>query len=689
MKPLIPYVGMNDYVKESFDFIGVESSGHNRLKDLFAKAATTERCNFLGTIYENYDGNVLTEKQALHLISLVEKADDLIDIVSDYYEFADTTSVVEAVPLMFTVLGESVLSREDICNSFHRNSIYNDQSDKRYDFLESKKTSNVQNKCKEVYESIQSNYDNYISGEDSSFDCYDESTFYSQIPSLAHLVVESINADMYRSITTPEDASVEKGFCLKAFKEFNIGAMCPEAPLTGSGEPDMDNTDILDMLKSDDVLFDRAENLPEKYPINDICADNCVEAAFDMLVEDNFFTVFEGAIPKNNPTFDGEVKKLFAKIKSAVDLGGAASDDDYLKGRLNVTKNRYTFQFKDKPPIDEKQIRNAIMMLKFVPNKQNNKIIDYSKDLNGEMNLHLQFDDMSSGIQISYTMNKKEENKDTTESYEEVGTVNKARVADMFNKIFESVAYGNTDEFGKLNSYQVPNYLAVEAINQSPITSGITKELISYTESPDHEDYDLMYRAKMIFESVIESRYGCYVVLNDADMMLEAEDEHSKDIDSDIKPIIDILNKLGYRTKYSCSGHYKSRISEDNKDDGVYNGKLYTTARITFDKKYNFKIIPKGWYQNPNSDVTSIYVEPLRYNPKDGSPDEAFKKWKEGYMTSLKAWVEDLDESKNHNSSDMVEATINEIESYGNAILNSYKTHNVTTESLMHELETL
>ena len=149
---------------------------------------------------------------------------------------------------------------------------------------------------------------------------------------------------------------------------------------------------------------------------------------------------------------------------------------------------------------------------------------------------------------------------------------------------------------------------------------------------------------------------------------MEAEDE---DIDADIKPTIDLLNKLGYRTKYSCSGHSKTRISDDNMGDGIYKGKLYSTARITFDRDYKFKIIPRGWYQNPNMKVSSIYVEPLKYNPKDGSPDEAFKKWKEGYMTSLKAWVEDLKTAKENNSDAMVESIISDLEKFGMDFLES------------------
>ena len=69
MKPLIPYVGTNNYAKESFESALTNAPSNNILKTLFAEASTAERCNFLEAVSEMYNSDCLTKRQALHLIS--------------------------------------------------------------------------------------------------------------------------------------------------------------------------------------------------------------------------------------------------------------------------------------------------------------------------------------------------------------------------------------------------------------------------------------------------------------------------------------------------------------------------------------------------------------------------------------------------------------------------------------------
>ena len=114
------------------------------------------------------------------------------------------------------------------------------------------------------------------------------------------------------------------------------------------------------------------------------------------------------------------------------------------------------------------------------------------------------------------------------------------------------------------------------------------------------------------------------------------------DIDEDIKPILDVLNKKGYITKYSCSGHPASRIKEDKNKDGVYNAKIYTTARITFAKKYDFPSYPDRWRVSEKDGKISIYAKPYTWNEKQGNPDAAWKKWKASYMATLASWANSL-----------------------------------------------
>ena len=118
--------------------------------------------------------------------------------------------------------------------------------------------------------------------------------------------------------------------------------------------------------------------------------------------------------------------------------------------------------------------------------------------------------------------------------------------------------------------------------------------------------------------------------------------EASKDeIDEDIRALVDKLNRKGYKTKYSCSGHTKARIKEDGYRNGIYKGKLYTTARIVFDDDYKLNP-PKGWKVKTFDGKIGIYPIAPDYEYKNGVPDDAFDKWKNEYMAELKMWVNGL-----------------------------------------------
>lgn len=113
-------------------------------------------------------------------------------------------------------------------------------------------------------------------------------------------------------------------------------------------------------------------------------------------------------------------------------------------------------------------------------------------------------------------------------------------------------------------------------------------------------------------------------------------------IEGEIKPIIDKLNSMGYKTKYSSPGHIKLRKKEDKFRDGNYYGKLYSDARIMFDGKYNFPSAPKYWMWKKVDGNDYLDIVPIDYDEKDGTPDEAFNKWKDAYMQSLKNFVDTL-----------------------------------------------
>lgn len=198
-------------------------------------------------------------------------------------------------------------------------------------------------------------------------------------------------------------------------------------------------------------------------------------------------------------------------------------------------------------------------------------------------------------------------------------------------------------------------------LSESPMknVSVSCMEMVNSIFEESSEDFET--KADVFLECLknqFEEEKICETVLNQIDFDSEMFSEGTHDIDDDIKYVVELLNRLGYKVKYSCSGHNKTRIKEDNFRDGVYHGKLYTTARLTFDKKYNLKSIPEGWYENKNADKTSIYVRAFEYDKKDGTPNEAFEKWKSDYMNSLKKWVDNLDKADSDESDVKMESVI-------------------------------
>lgn len=131
-------------------------------------------------------------------------------------------------------------------------------------------------------------------------------------------------------------------------------------------------------------------------------------------------------------------------------------------------------------------------------------------------------------------------------------------------------------------------------------------------------------------ESVIEELYNLNIFIEAAN------------IEPEIRDIIVKLNQKGYKTKYSSPGHKNLRKKEDKEPDGVYYGKLYSDARVMFDGKFDFPAAPKYWFWRDVDGNSYLDVRPVNYNQKDGTPDEAFSKWKNDYMYNLKTWVDKL-----------------------------------------------
>lgn len=251
-------------------------------------------------------------------------------------------------------------------------------------------------------------------------------------------------------------------------------------------------------------------------------------------------------------------------------------------------------------------------------------------------------------------------------------------VKDFINRFIICESFGNRmgvlidslDSFlGYVNQHNFP-IVAARIITEAPSNRVLTAVTDVMESMMDENIESSVLEAKSntlaeAYKRQCDEESICETVLNNsefAEMYLTEADKH--DIDEDIRTTLTLLERNGYKVKYSCSGHHKSRIKEDNYKDGVYHGKLYTTARITFDGKYEFKTLPDGWYENKNADVTSIYVRPMSYDPKDGTPNEAFEKWKSSYMTALKNWADHLGESKDTSEEAKTESVLSSLELY-------------------------
>jgi hypothetical protein len=169
---------------------------------------------------------------------------------------------------------------------------------------------------------------------------------------------------------------------------------------------------------------------------------------------------------------------------------------------------------------------------------------------------------------------------------------------------------------------------------------------------------------KTSYEPVFEEGNEAAIFEDGDEAFTEGGDRH---IDDDIKPMIDKLNEKGYKTMASCSGHPSSRSKSDRYRDGVKYGKLYSTARVVFDKIYDFPNVPDGWSKKVMKDDNrvGIYVDPPSFKIINGLPEKQYTNWKRRYMAALEKWVNDLPkegETKEDDNSDIaLESVLNDL----------------------------
>ena len=113
-------------------------------------------------------------------------------------------------------------------------------------------------------------------------------------------------------------------------------------------------------------------------------------------------------------------------------------------------------------------------------------------------------------------------------------------------------------------------------------------------------------------------------------------------IDKDMKPIIEKLNKKGYKTKYSCAGHPGSFSKKDTNHDNVSYRRRYSYAHIMFDGNYNFPGAPKHWYFRTVDGKDYLDIREPHVNDSKHRSSEDGSEWKDKYMDTLKTWVDNL-----------------------------------------------
>lgn len=611
------------------------------------EAGVKQELFFLNSVYENVSDGILTEEQGKEIMWMLDgvnsvfgEAVDLL-LIEDNEPLKDVLS--ECVIENFPISGVGVYSKKIIYESCKPDSVYADFGwhrafreatdplailmNRRMDYLEN-----------EMYLFHESYGDRGFIGDNTIF--YLESTNpdtemflrdYLETVTVAAAITETIPA---------EDGVMILSFLESCFmKEFSVAAMAPVVP-----------------VEDEDVL---TKSPGKTHKMNLTPVSNAKEAASainGLLNENGWYTMEAATVYKNNITFDSIARKLFNNLVKLIKLKDTTDPNASFKAGLNMKKDQYRFSFMDSDdPKVEDTIRARILATGFKPVKDNGVVESYTMEKNPIV-ITVAFSGVDTGIDITYTNTTA-----TTESSvvdEEIDYVPIVSLEvdntlkDQLVALCESVSFkdGYIDNFidalnGSSTYTQVQN-IKTNWGEDTAISEACDVLMYAMESEEGSVGEDEINAALAVVRDVIFTETACTAVLDASDFTQEMMEASKADIDPEIKPIIELLNRLGYKTKYSSAGYREERSKDDRDKNGVYYGKLYTTARITFDGNYKFSKLPEGWYQNFNSDTTGIYVKPFTYDEKDGSPDEAFSKWKSKYIEALKDWAENLEDAK-------------------------------------------
>lgn len=614
------------------------------------EAGVKQELFFLNSVYENVSAGVLTVVQAQEIMWMLENAstllEDSVEVMSseesNVLEEILESCVIENLPIS----GAGVLPKQIIYESEKDDSIYKELG-----------WSRVFRESTDSLAAAMNRRMDYLENElHSYFESYGERGF-EEVGSIIYLESSDPTSEMFlkdylntvtSAATITDRFSAEDGVAILSFleacllDEFTVAAMEPIVPL--------EEDDIITKNPEDDTIKHQKKfDLPENAQMTE-------SAINTRLHEYGWYTMEAAVAYKNNITFDSISRKLFNNLGKLIKLSNPEDPNESFKRALNMKKTEYKFFFNDSsdPKVDD-AVRAGILATGFKPIRENGKVVKYQMDKN-PIAITVEFEGIQTGINISYTGNAVKESTmldDGACAAPIISLESDNRMKDRLVAICES---GSMEDMSMSETLRTIGdssmYSQIQNIRnnwgEDSVISEACDALMSALEhGEDSIDDGEIVSALNVVKDVIFTETACEAVLDAVEFKQEMMEAASKeDIDPEIKPVIELLNRLGYKTKYSSAGHREERSKDDRDKDGVYYGKLYTTARITFDGNYKFDKLPKGWYQNFNSDKTGIYVKPFTYNEKDGSPDEAFAKWRSEYIANLKDWAESLEETK-------------------------------------------
>lgn len=206
------------------------------------------------------------------------------------------------------------------------------------------------------------------------------------------------------------------------------------------------------------------------------------------------------------------------------------------------------------------------------------------------------------------------------------------------NKDFSNIVVTNNSEINVKESFFDDEETIV---NSFMVTLESMKEMIENLNKTGNEDV----------VSVLEKAYN-NMLETTAEIELTTEEytdelyDEAAEMEDEIRPIVETLNRKGYKVKYANPGHLNFRSNKDGKRDGLKYGKLYFDAHIQFDGEYGIKA-PEYWNFRTTQNGDYLDVQDITYPNKVTNKKDIMEKraaYKRDFMNSLKKWADSLPE---------------------------------------------